>query len=61
MPELFLGTSREDRIEFNKLMIKFSEANGAKGDRHIDDIEDWLEEFAQRCFKIGKEISERDD
>jgi len=58
MPELLLGTSREDRLEFHKLMIKFSDANGAKGDKHIDEIESWLEEFAQKCFEIGKESNE---
>ncbi|MHA2010554.1 MAG: hypothetical protein ACXADW_20720 [Candidatus Hodarchaeales archaeon] len=64
MPELFLGTSMEDRKEFHELMEKFMEKNKVKTDYHIDDIEKWLEELAQKCFEIGKDaatIWERND
>ncbi len=64
MPELFLGTSEEDRREFHELMEKFMKANKANGDRHIDEIEQWIEQFAQKCYEIGKdtaEIWERND
>lgn len=64
MPELCLGTSEEDRREFHEIMRKFREANKATGDLHIDELEKWVEDFAQKCFEVGKdsaEIWERND